>query len=67
MQFWCRFCFLLHPTQMLDLAKIKSYMGKKKWHMSTCEWFEVMWIHENLTWKFNFSTQVPNQTFTYSK
>ena len=34
--------------------------------MSSCEWFEMTWTPDNLMWKLNFGTQVPNQTVDVS-
>jgi len=44
---------LQYPTWRLDLQIIQSFI-LKKCLMSPCDWCEMTWILENLTWKFNF-------------
>jgi len=42
-----------------------SHYVKKVLHDSSCEWYEVTWIHENIMCKFYLGIWFPNQTFTY--
>ena len=42
-----------------------QFIFMKKCHMSSCEWFKMMWTLNNLMWKFNFGSLVPNLTLTY--
>jgi hypothetical protein len=34
--------------------------------MASGDWFKMMWTSKNLMWNFNFGTQVPKLTSTYS-